>query len=109
MSAGNALIMRLGLDTGGIKTDLKNAVAMADGANRKLAQSKGGVKAANEGWLESERRVENKIVGGTIPPEDENTLKQCGVAAIYTPKNYELNRILADIVRVVDSRFTKAA
>jgi len=49
------------------------------------------------------------IVGGIIPPEDENTLKQCGVAAIYTPKNYELNRILADIVRVVDSRFTKAA
>ena len=49
------------------------------------------------------------IVGGIIPPEDENTLKQCGVAAVYTPKNYELNRILADIVRVVDSRFTKAA
>ncbi len=49
------------------------------------------------------------IVGGIIPPEDENVLKQCGVAAIYTPKNYELNRILADIVRVVDDRATKAA
>jgi (2R)-ethylmalonyl-CoA mutase len=49
------------------------------------------------------------IVGGIIPPEDENVLKQCGVAAVYTPKNYELNRILADIVRVVDSSATKAA
>ncbi|MBK8009041.1 MAG: protein meaA [Rhizobiales bacterium] len=49
------------------------------------------------------------IVGGIIPPEDENVLKRCGVAAIYTPKNYELNRILADIVRVVDDRATKAA
>jgi (2R)-ethylmalonyl-CoA mutase len=49
------------------------------------------------------------IVGGIIPPEDENTLKQCGVAAVYTPKNYELNRILADIVRVVDASVSKAA
>jgi (2R)-ethylmalonyl-CoA mutase len=49
------------------------------------------------------------IVGGIIPPEDENTLKQCGVAAVYTPKNYELNRILSDIVRVVDDRAGKAA
>jgi (2R)-ethylmalonyl-CoA mutase len=49
------------------------------------------------------------IVGGIIPPEDENTLKQCGVAAIYTPKNYELNRILSDIVRVVDASANKAA
>lgn len=49
------------------------------------------------------------IVGGIIPPEDENVLKQCGVAAIYTPKNYELNRILSDIVRVVDASVSKAA
>jgi len=49
------------------------------------------------------------IVGGIIPPEDENVLKQCGVAAVFTPKDYELNRILADIVRVVDARATKAA
>ena len=49
------------------------------------------------------------IVGGIIPPEDENVLKQCGVAAIYTPKNYELNRILSDIVRVVDASASEAA
>jgi (2R)-ethylmalonyl-CoA mutase len=41
------------------------------------------------------------VVGGIIPPEDENLLLQAGVAAVYTPKNFELNRILADVVRIV--------
>src|SRR5256714_352566 len=38
------------------------------------------------------------IVGGIIPPEDATMLKAAGVAAIYTPKDFELNRIMADIV-----------
>ena len=42
------------------------------------------------------------VVGGIIPPDDERVLKAAGVAAVYTPKNYELNRIMADIVRIVD-------
>ncbi len=42
------------------------------------------------------------IVGGIIPPEDASMLKAAGVAAVYTPKDYELNRIMADIVRIVD-------
>jgi ethylmalonyl-CoA mutase len=42
------------------------------------------------------------VVGGIIPPDDETLLKAAGVAAVYTPKNYELNRIMADIVRIVD-------
>ena len=29
-------------------------------------------------------------------------LKAAGVAAVYTPKDFELNRIMADIVRIVD-------
>ena len=41
------------------------------------------------------------IVGGIIPPEDEATLLQHGVAAVYTPKDYELTAIMADIVAVV--------
>jgi (2R)-ethylmalonyl-CoA mutase len=44
------------------------------------------------------------VVGGIIPPEDERTLKQAGVAAVYTPKDFELNRIMADIVRVVERK-----
>jgi (2R)-ethylmalonyl-CoA mutase len=41
------------------------------------------------------------IVGGIIPPEDAKTLKGLGVAAVYTPKDFQLNDIMADIVRLV--------
>ena len=41
------------------------------------------------------------IVGGIIPPEDARTLKGFGVAAVYTPKDFQLNVIMADIVRLV--------
>jgi (2R)-ethylmalonyl-CoA mutase len=43
------------------------------------------------------------IVGGIIPPEDAVTLKTYGVAAVYTPKDFQLNDIMADIVRLVDA------
>ncbi|MBN8916604.1 MAG: protein meaA [Rhizobiales bacterium] len=49
------------------------------------------------------------VVGGIIPPEDEAQLKGFGVAAVYTPKNFELNRIMADIVTIVDREAQKAA
>jgi len=42
------------------------------------------------------------VVGGIIPPEDEATLLSEGVAAVYTPKNYELNSIMRDLARIVD-------
>ena len=41
------------------------------------------------------------IVGGIIPPEDAKTLKAVGVAAVYTPKDFQLNDIMADIVKLV--------
>ena len=41
------------------------------------------------------------VVGGIIPPEDAKTLKAMGVAAVYTPKDFQLNDIMADIVRLV--------
>jgi (2R)-ethylmalonyl-CoA mutase len=49
------------------------------------------------------------IVGGIIPPEDESVLRNEGVAAVYTPKNFELNTIMADIVRIVENGAAKAA
>ena len=49
------------------------------------------------------------IVGGIIPPEDANTLKAAGVAAVCTPKDFELNRIMTDIVRIVDGSASEAA
>ncbi len=42
------------------------------------------------------------VVGGIIPGEDEATLKSYGVAAIYTPKNFQLNDIMAGIVKLAD-------
>jgi len=42
------------------------------------------------------------VVGGIIPPEDAQALQKAGVAAIYTPKDFDLNRIMADIVRIVE-------
>jgi len=42
------------------------------------------------------------IVGGIIPAEDIATLKASGVAAVYTPKDFQLNDIMAGIVRLVD-------
>ncbi|MFC3692686.1 methylmalonyl-CoA mutase family protein [Chenggangzhangella methanolivorans] len=49
------------------------------------------------------------IVGGIIPPEDETQLKAMGVAAVYTPKNFDLTAIMADIVRIAEGAGEKAA
>ena len=38
-----------------------------------------------------------------------STLKAAGVAAVYTPKDFELNRIMADIVRIVDTSASEEA
>jgi (2R)-ethylmalonyl-CoA mutase len=48
------------------------------------------------------------VVGGIIPEDDAATLRAMGVAAVYTPKDFELNRIMLDIVGLVD-RPTAAA
>ncbi|MBL4627053.1 MAG: cobalamin-dependent protein, partial [Roseicyclus sp.] len=42
------------------------------------------------------------LVGGIIPDEDRVTLLGYGVARVYTPKDFELNRIMMDIVTLVD-------
>jgi ethylmalonyl-CoA mutase len=42
------------------------------------------------------------IVGGIIPPEDATTLKAAGVASVYTPKDFQLNDIMAGIIRLID-------
>lgn len=49
------------------------------------------------------------IVGGIIPPEDETQLKAMGVTAVYTPKNFDLTAIMADIVRIAEGAGEKAA
>jgi ethylmalonyl-CoA mutase len=42
------------------------------------------------------------VVGGIIPDEDAEHLRAIGVARIYTPKDFELNRIMQDIVALAD-------
>jgi (2R)-ethylmalonyl-CoA mutase len=42
------------------------------------------------------------VVGGIIPKEDASALKDAGVAEVYTPKDFELNRIMSDLVRIVE-------
>ncbi len=43
------------------------------------------------------------VVGGIVPPEDEVTLKKAGVAAVYTPKDFQINQIMSDVVRIVEA------
>ncbi|MFT4619547.1 MAG: (2R)-ethylmalonyl-CoA mutase [Sulfitobacter sp.] len=42
------------------------------------------------------------IVGGIIPDDDATRLRAMGVARVYTPKDFELNRIMMDIVTLAD-------
>ena len=49
------------------------------------------------------------VVGGIIPPEDEAAMKQAGVAAVYTPKDFDLNAIMGDIVAIVGAGAQEAA
>jgi ethylmalonyl-CoA mutase len=41
------------------------------------------------------------VIGGIIPAGDEPALLKAGVARIYTPKDFEINRIMGDIVDLV--------
>ncbi|MHB1999078.1 MAG: methylmalonyl-CoA mutase family protein [Solirubrobacteraceae bacterium] len=49
------------------------------------------------------------VVGGIIPEQDFAALKRAGVAAVYTPKDFEISRIMRDIVALVGEREGVAA
>ncbi len=42
------------------------------------------------------------VAGGIIPSEDAASLSAAGVAAVYTPKDYDLTAIVADIAGIVE-------
>ncbi len=44
------------------------------------------------------------VAGGIIPEEDRARLEAAGVAAVYTPKDFELARIMGEIVDLVAAR-----
>jgi ethylmalonyl-CoA mutase len=41
------------------------------------------------------------VVGGIIPEADAAWLREIGVAAVYTPKDWDLNRMMRDIIGLV--------
>ena len=44
------------------------------------------------------------VVGGIIPEADAGWLREAGVAAVYTPKDWDLNRMMRDIISLVGQR-----
>jgi (2R)-ethylmalonyl-CoA mutase len=44
------------------------------------------------------------VVGGIIPDQDVEALREAGVAAVYTPKDFHLSQIMRDIVALVAER-----
>jgi ethylmalonyl-CoA mutase len=44
------------------------------------------------------------VVGGIIPAADAERLREAGVAGVYTPKDFDLSRIMAEIADLVAER-----
>jgi ethylmalonyl-CoA mutase len=44
------------------------------------------------------------VVGGIIPVADVQRLRDAGVAGVYTPKDFDVNKIMGDIVELVGQR-----
>jgi len=49
------------------------------------------------------------ICGGIIPETDAEALRAEGVARVYTPKDFDLNAIMAEIADIVESSWKDAA
>lgn len=49
------------------------------------------------------------VVGGIIPLADAERLRAAGVAGVYTPKDFDLNRIMSEIVELVGNRHAAGA
>ncbi len=49
------------------------------------------------------------VAGGIIPPADAEALKAAGVAAVYTPKHFDLTAIMGEIVEIVERGAREAA
>jgi len=48
------------------------------------------------------------VVGGIIPPADADALRTAGVARVYTPKDYDLTAIMADMLALIDDHAAAA-
>jgi (2R)-ethylmalonyl-CoA mutase len=49
------------------------------------------------------------VVGGIIPDQDVPALREAGVSAVYTPKDFDISRIMRDIIALVGAQGNGAA
>jgi len=57
-----------------------------------------------------EEQVEAPVVaGGIIPPADAERLREAGVDGVYTPKDFDINKIMGEIVELVAQRSSTGA
>ncbi len=49
------------------------------------------------------------VVGGIVPAEDAARLKASGVARVYTPKDYDVTRIMGELVELIEGSRSRAA
>src|SRR5512146_751741 len=49
------------------------------------------------------------VVGGIIPVADAERLREAGVAGVYTPKDFDINKIMGEIAALVEQRATAGA
>ena len=54
------------------------------------------------------RRDAPVVVGGIIPEQDVAALREAGVAAVYTPKDFDITRIMRDIVALLSAGAERA-
>ncbi len=59
--------------------------------------------------LRDERVDVPVVVGGIIPAADAERLRSAGVDGVYTPKDFDINKIMGEIVELVASRAGAAA
>src|SRR3954453_16340681 len=77
-------------------------LSILSGSHRELIPSV--VKALRERGVDAP-----VVVGGIIPAADVGPLKDAGVAAVYTPKDFDLGQIMRDIVALVAEKHHAAA
>jgi (2R)-ethylmalonyl-CoA mutase len=53
--------------------------------------------------------MHSMVVGGIIPAGDATALTEAGVARVYSPKDFDLTAIIADIVKIVAESARAAA
>jgi len=49
------------------------------------------------------------VVGGIIPVADAERLRAAGVDGVYTPKDFDINKIMGEIVELVGQRASAGA